>query len=82
ERLKVGAVSEPIQGANGFHLVKLTERRDARLATLDEVRGRLRESLRAQRQEQIAKAYLDGLVNNATLSIDGALLGKTLAELH
>ncbi|MGV8202354.1 hypothetical protein ACV35F_32645, partial [Pseudomonas aeruginosa] len=23
-----------------------------------------------------------GLVNNATLSIDGALLGKTLAELH
>ncbi len=65
ERLKVGAVSEPIQGANGFHLVKLTERRDARLATLDEVRGRLRESLRAQRQEQIAKAYLDGLVNNA-----------------
>ncbi|HIB3280840.1 TPA: peptidylprolyl isomerase, partial [Pseudomonas aeruginosa] len=51
-------------------------------ATLDEVRGRLRESLRAQRQEQIAKAYLDGLVNNATLSIDGALLGKTLAELH
>ncbi|HFN5345249.1 TPA: hypothetical protein ACHGCX_006310, partial [Pseudomonas aeruginosa] len=24
----------------------------------------------------------DGLVNNATLSIDGALLGKTLAELH
>ncbi|HFD3784393.1 TPA: hypothetical protein ACF3Q5_007294, partial [Pseudomonas aeruginosa] len=22
------------------------------------------------------------LVNNATLSIDGALLGKTLAELH
>lgn len=76
ERLKVGAVSEPIQGANGFHLVKLTERRDARLATLDEVRGRLRESLRAQRQEQIAKAYLDGLVNNATLSIDGALLGK------
>ncbi|MCQ9871444.1 peptidylprolyl isomerase [Pseudomonas aeruginosa] len=82
ERLKVGAVSEPIQGANGFHLVKLTERRDARLATLDEVRGRLRESLRVQRQEQIAKAYLDGLVNNATLSIDGALLGKTLAELH
>lgn len=30
ERLKVGAVSEPIQGANGFHLVKLTERRHPR----------------------------------------------------
>ncbi|UYT22365.1 peptidylprolyl isomerase [Pseudomonas paraeruginosa] len=82
ERLKVGEVSEPIQGGNGFHLVKLTERRDPRLASLDEVRERLRASLRAQRQEQIAKAYLDGLVNNATLSIDGALLGKTLAELR
>ncbi len=79
---RVGEVSEPIQGGNGFHLVKLTERRDPRLASLDEVRERLRASLRAQRQEQIAKAYLDGLVNNATLSIDGALLGKTLAELR
>ncbi|MHC8327158.1 peptidylprolyl isomerase [Pseudomonas sp. LB1P83] len=79
-RLKPGAVSEPIQSAAGFHVIKLTEQQPARVATLDEVRERLTEALRAQRQEQIAKAYLEGMLNTATLSIDGAVLNKVLEE--
>jgi len=79
-RLKVGAVSEPVQSAAGFHVIKLTEQQPARLATLDELRDQLTQALRAQRQEQIAKAYLDGMLNTATLSIDGAQLNKVLEE--
>jgi peptidylprolyl isomerase len=77
-RLKVGAVSEPVQSAMGFHVIKLTEQQPARVATLDELRERLTQALRAQRQEQIAKAYLEGMLNTATLSIDGAELNKIL----
>lgn len=72
--LAVGAVSEPVQSEAGFHVVKLIERQAPRLATLEEVAPRLRQVLRAQRQEQTAKAYVDGLFNIATLSIDGAAL--------
>ncbi|MEB0048380.1 MULTISPECIES: peptidylprolyl isomerase [unclassified Pseudomonas] len=79
-RLKVGAVSDPVQSAAGFHVIKLTEQQPARVATLDELRERLTQALRAQRQEQIAKAYLDGMLNTATLSIDGAQLNKVLEE--
>lgn len=79
-RLKVGAVSEPLQSAAGFHVIKLTEQQPARVASLDELRERLTQALRAQRQEQIAKAYLDGMLNTATLSIDGAALNKVLEE--
>ncbi|MFW0758585.1 peptidylprolyl isomerase [Pseudomonas sp. H11T01] len=79
-RLKVGAVSEPVQSAAGFHLIKLTEQQPSRVATLDELRERLTLALRAQRQEQIAKAYLEGMLNTATLSIDGAVLNKVLEE--
>lgn len=79
-RLKVGAVSEPVQSAAGFHVIKLTEQQPARTATLDELRERLTQALRAQRQEQIAKAYLEGMLNTATLSIDGAELNKVLEE--
>lgn len=79
-RLKVGGVSEPVQSAAGFHVIKLTESQPARLATLDELRERLTQALRAQRQEQIAKAYLEGMLNTATLSIDGAMLNKVLEE--
>lgn len=79
-RLKVGAVSDPVQSPAGFHVIKLTEQQPAREATLDEVREHLTQALRAQRQEQIAKAYLDGMLDTATLSIDGAQLSKVLEE--
>ena len=77
-RLKVGAVSDVVQSAAGFHVLKLTAQQPARTATLDELRERLTQALRAQRQEQIAKAYLEGMLNTATLSIDGAELNKVL----
>ncbi|WP_309674125.1 peptidylprolyl isomerase [Pseudomonas sp.] len=79
-RLKVGGVSDPVQSSAGFHVVKLTELQPARVATLDEMRERLTQALRAQRQEQIAKAYLEGMLNTATLSIDGAMLNKVLED--
>ena len=79
-RLKVGAVSDPIQSGAGFHVIKLTEQQPARTATLDELRDPLTQALRAQRQEQIAQAYLDGMLNTATLSIDGAELNRILEE--
>lgn len=77
-RLKVGAVSDVVQSAAGFHVLKLTGQQPARTATLDELRERLTQALRAQRQEQIAKAYLEGMLNTAILSIDGAELNKVL----
>ncbi|MCQ2995410.1 peptidylprolyl isomerase [Pseudomonas syringae] len=79
-RLKTGAVSEPLQSAAGFHVVKLVEQQPARLATLAELHDRLVQALRTQRQEQIAKAYLEGMLNTATLSIDGAMLNKLMEE--
>lgn len=77
-RLKVGGVSDAVQSAAGFHVLKLIGQQPARTATLDELRERLTQALRAQRQEQIAKAYLEGMLNTATLSIDGAELNKVL----
>lgn len=79
-RLKVGGVSEVVQSAAGFHVLKLTEQQPARTASLDELRDRLTQALRAQRQEQIAKAYLEGMLNTATLSIDGAVLNQVLED--
>ena len=77
-RLKVGTVSEPVQSAAGYHIVKLAEQQPARAATFDEVAPRLRQLLRAQRQEQVAKAYVEGMFDSATLSIDGAALNQVL----
>jgi peptidylprolyl isomerase len=79
-KLKVGAVADPVQSPAGFHILKLNDMQAAREASFGEMRERLRLALRTQRQEQIAKAYLDGVVNTATLSIDGAMLNKVLED--
>ncbi|MDZ4194609.1 MAG: peptidylprolyl isomerase [Pseudomonas sp.] len=79
---QVGTVSDPLRSEAGYHVLKLTERQPARLATLDEVREQLRQALRVQRQEQVAKAYLEGLISSSTLSIDGAQLSQALEPVQ
>ncbi|MDF0731759.1 peptidylprolyl isomerase [Pseudomonas entomophila] len=77
-RLKVEGVSEPVRSAAGWHIIKLVEQQTARAATLEEVTPQLRQVLRAQRQEQLVKQYVDGMFDSATLSIDGAALNQVL----
>ncbi|WP_334597760.1 peptidylprolyl isomerase [Pseudomonas alvandae] len=81
-RQRVGSVSDALRSQVGFHILKLTDMQPARAASLDEVREQLREALRNQRQEQVARAYMEGLVSKATLSIDGAQLNQALESVR
>ncbi len=72
--MKKGAVSDPVQSPAGFHILKLVDQQPAATATLAQVEDQLREALRRQRKQQVAQAYLEGLVDAGTLSIDGAAL--------
>lgn len=81
-RQRVGSVSDALRSQAGFHILKLTDMQPARAASLDEVREQLREALRNQRQEQVARAYMEGLVSKATLSIDGAQLNQALESVR
>ncbi len=77
-KLKPGEVSAPVQLPGGFHLLKLTELREARVADYEQVKPQLRAALRAGRQEQAAQAYLEGLLNAGTVSIDGKALSAAI----
>jgi peptidylprolyl isomerase len=77
-RLKVGEVSDPVQSAAGFHVIKLIEVQKPRVATLDELRGDLTRTLRSQRQEQLAEAYLRARLTAASFSINDTQLNKML----
>ena len=76
--MKAGQVSSPLQLPTGFHVVKLAEVQEARTPPLVEVQVQLRNALRAQRQQQAARAYLEGLVNAGTVSVDGQALSAAL----
>lgn len=80
EQLKVGQVSAPLQSAEGFHILKLVDLRGASVAPYEQVKDKLRLALRTQRQEQAAKAYLEGLLDAGTVSINGVVLNAALDQ--
>lgn len=74
QQLKKGEVSDVVQLPSGLHIVKLVDVREARQVPLTEMQVQLRDSMRAQRQQDAARAYLEGLLNAGTVSIDGKAL--------
>ena len=80
EQLKAGDVSAPVQSAAGFHILKLVDLRAAGVTPFEQVKEELRAALRTQRQELAARAYLEGLLNAGTVSIDGAALNAAFEQ--
>ncbi|MGV2897030.1 peptidylprolyl isomerase [Achromobacter sp. AGC78] len=80
QQMKAGDVSAPVQSAAGFHILKLAASRPASVTPFDQVRPALRAALRNQRQELAARAYLEGLLNAGTVSIDGAALNAAFEQ--
>lgn len=81
-KLKVGQVSDPLQSDAGFHVLKVLDAQPAHIATFDEVKLRLSEALRKQRQQQLRQSYLSGLAQSGSLSIDSAALDAALQKTN
>jgi peptidylprolyl isomerase len=75
-----GDVSDPIESAEGFHIIKLEDVQPARTATLEEVTPQLRAALRQQRQRQQAQDYLAHLTTASPLNIDDAALTNMVTQ--
>lgn len=78
--MKPGDVSAPITTASGFHIVRLIDVRAPVLRPLADVREQVRASLRQQRAQQNAQAYLAKLAGPGAASIDEDALRKALAS--
>ncbi|RZL66208.1 MAG: peptidylprolyl isomerase [Variovorax sp.] len=81
-KLKPGQVAGPLQSSTGFHIVRLTDVQPARTATLEEVRPRLQQVLREQRQQQLVRDYMSQLAPAASVTIDNAALDAALQKTN
>lgn len=82
QNLKKGGVSTPVQSSQGLHILKLVDMHPQQTASMADVHDKLRQMMRQQRQQQVAEAYLEGLVNANTVSIDGPALTAVIDGLH
>ncbi|WP_454691688.1 peptidylprolyl isomerase [Achromobacter aloeverae] len=77
-KLKQGEVSAPVQSAQGFHILKLVAMTPQSTPTLAEVRDSLRNAMRQKRQQEAAAAYLRGLLDKQTVTVDGPALNAAV----
>ncbi len=59
--LKEGQVSEPVKTQFGYHIIKTTGRKEARTVAFDEVKPRLDEHLKQQKQREAITALIESL---------------------
>jgi hypothetical protein len=72
EALAPGGVGPILQGDGGYYVLKLLSHEEARTATLDEVRPKLREFLMNQRMEEEYRKLIDRLSGEIYVDLRGA----------
>ena len=74
--LKPGEVSDLVKTQYGFHIIKVTAKRDAGATPFDEVKADVEKYLQAEVRDKQEHAFVDGLKKNAKIEIVEAKADK------
>jgi len=75
-KLSLGSISEPIRLADGWHIIKVLDIREARTPALDEIRDNLATQLRKERATLKRQEFLKDLLEKNPLAINEIELMK------
>jgi peptidyl-prolyl cis-trans isomerase C len=65
--LKVGDVSDIVETQFGYHIIKVTERKDASVTPFEEAKAGITERLSAEKRNAATKQYIQGLKDKAKI---------------
>ncbi len=75
--LPKGQISDLVKSSYGFHIVRVDDRQDAHMKTLDEVKDQIEPILKQQKAQQIAQKMADDLLQQAQKQgLDAAAAAK------
>ena len=75
--LPKGQISDLVKSSYGFHIIRVDDRQDAHMKTLDEVKDQIEPILKQQMAQQVAQKQAEGLLQQAkTQGLDGAASAK------
>jgi len=66
-KLKVGEVSEPVQTSYGYHIIKVTDRKEAASPTLEEKTEEIKDMLTSQQIYQLSQTLMTDLHSQAKI---------------
>lgn len=76
--MKVGEVSDPVKSDYGYHIIKVTDHKDAKDYTLEEKKEEIRKTLVNQKVSALSSSWMSDLTSNA--KITNTLTDKEEAE--
>lgn len=74
--LKVGEISDVVKTQYGYHIIKVTERKDGERKPFDQVKEQIKATLRNKRLQEQTQGHMDDLKKQANLQIIDAAVEK------
>jgi peptidyl-prolyl cis-trans isomerase D len=75
--LSKGQMSDLVKSSYGFHIIRVDDKQDAHMKTLEEVKGEIEPILKQQKTQEIAQKQADDLLQQAkTQGLDAAAAAK------
>jgi peptidyl-prolyl cis-trans isomerase D len=75
--LPKGQISDLVKSSYGFHIIRVDDRQDAHMKTLDEVKGEIEPILKQQKAQQVAQKQAEDLMQQAKAEgLDAAAAAK------
>ena len=80
--LPKGKISDVVKTLDGFHIIRVDDKQDARMKTLDEVKGEIEPVLKQQKTQAMAQKQAEDLAQQAkTVGLDAAAAAKGVPEV-
>jgi peptidyl-prolyl cis-trans isomerase D len=80
--LPKGQMSDLVKSSYGFHIIRVDDKQEAHMKTLDEVKGEIEPKLKAQKAQEIAQKQAEALLNLARAQgFDAAAAAKSVPAI-
>jgi parvulin-like peptidyl-prolyl isomerase len=79
-KLAVNVVSDPIRLDDGWHIIKVTDIREAHTPTLEQIRGQLVRQMRSDKARANTQAHLAELLKTNPVAVNELALSKVLPK--